>query len=149
MENKNTLPIDEKGKIKKSDLIKEQLRNAPKLDENLIFAKLSAFCSTALNRKVHYLFLNSREVNYNMMFDISKAPNGRLIANYIMDYLNESSYVGCDEQEPGLVSVDELKQHPMNDIRDFDDTNSNILGIYIGLEYFQLSFADYLLEVVR
>ena len=52
--------------MKKSDLITQALKDAPKLSEEDIYQAVLTFVRKSFGK---YFWLNSRDINYNVIFD--------------------------------------------------------------------------------
>lgn len=134
------------GGIKKGDLIRQTLATAPPMDMNDVENELNKFMNLCLNK---YIWLNSRELNYNMVFKRGLATNVDT-AKHIISYLLESSFCQpeIDYNESAETFV-EAQIVPMTDIRaiQYDQKNKEI-DLYIGLTHFKLTGNDWIIEDV-
>lgn len=144
--------LNENGGIKKSELIKSALKDAPYLDRKDIIKALKTFIS-GLPKRETYLLLNSKDINYIMVFDIQPNTTAKEVAEYIYTYLTDSSFVAPKDQEDkkdyGLL--DDIVYSNMEDIKDIDVESDTSIGLYIGEEsvYFKLSAESWVVEKVE
>lgn len=141
--------IDSKGGIKKSELIKTALKDAPFLTEAQIKNQLELFAKR-IKGEHGWLFLNSRDINYNMVFQVFEDASYKQIADYILCFLKESSFVDSgDKQDYGLL--DSVKFVKMLKIKEFIDEGETSVGMYIGDSsvYFKLSLENWIVEDIK
>ena len=140
--------IDNKGGIKKSELIKTALKDAPFLTEAQIKNQLELFAKR-IKGKHGWLFLNSRDINYNMVFQVYEDATYKQIADYILSFLKESSFADSgDKQDYGLLNFEFVK---MMKIKEFIDEGGTSVGMYIGDNsvYFKLSLENWIVEDIK
>lgn len=143
-----TKVITESGAIKKSDLIKEGLKNATKLEAGVVKLRLSEYLEDV---KSDYIFLNSREINYTMVFDIRES-DVLSVTEHLVDYLQNSQFMNhSDMGEAGLVDVNSLSFSDLDDIREISFEENGDLGLFIGdnLTYFKLIPCSWIVEKVK
>lgn len=133
--------------MKKSDLITQALKDAPKLSEEDIYQAVLTFVRKSFEK---YFWINSRDINYNVVFDRTESTD-KEVAQHILGYLKDSSFCQPkenikDKNENDIVEADMID---MMDVRDIDDTSHGELGLYIGLTYFKLVSNDWIVESVK
>lgn len=145
-----------KDGILKGDLMKQSIVNAPPLSIEVVQDALVDFLR-GVDEK--FVWLNSRELNYNMVFDISKVRAQKQfsiankdIAEHISNYLAESSF--CQPRENILLADKDKEVEadivPMSDIRDISfDQDKNEIDMFIGLTHFKLSANNWIVEKVK
>lgn len=145
-----------KDGILKGDLMKQSIVNAPPLSIEVVQDALVDFLR-GVDEK--FVWLNSRELNYNMVFDISKVRAQKQfsiankdIAEHISNYLVESSF--CQPRENILLADKDKEVEadivPMSDIRDISfDQDKNEIDMFIGLTHFKLSANNWIVEKAK
>lgn len=136
--------IDESGKIKKGEMIERALADAPSLDKEIIIEKILNYIKGAKDSK--YFIINSRKINYIQVFVKTKGADAKKVADHILDFLEESTFITCSEDSV-LVATNKLTEHKMIDIKDIDEEKDG-LGLYIDGIYFKLYDADWQVEEV-
>ena len=136
--------IDESGKIKKGEIIERALASAPVLEKEVIAEKILSYIKKAKNSK--YFILNSRKINYTQVFVKTEAADAKKVADHILDFLEESTFVTCSEDSV-LVATNELVDHKMIDIKDIDEEEDG-LGLYIDGIYFKFYSAGWQVEEI-
>lgn len=136
--------IDESGKIKKGEMIERALADAPSLDKEIIIEKILNYIKGAKDSK--YFIINSRKINYIQVFVKTKGADAKKVADHILDFLEESTFITCSEDSV-LVATNNLTEHKMIDIKDIDEEKDG-LGLYIDGIYFKLYEADWQVEEV-
>lgn len=136
--------IDESGKIKKGEMIERALASAPSLDKEIIAEKILNYIKGAKDSK--YFIINSRKINYIQVFVKTKGADAKKVADHILDFLEESTFITCSEDSV-LVATNKLTEHKMIDIKDIDEEKDG-LGLYIDGIYFKLYDADWQVEEV-
>lgn len=136
--------IDESGKIKKGEMIERALADAPSLDKEIIAEKILNYIKGAKDSK--YFIINSRKINYIQVFVKTKGADAKKVADHILDFLEESTFITCSEDSV-LVATNKLTEHKMIDIKDIDEEKDG-LGLYIDGIYFKLYDADWQVEEV-
>lgn len=138
--------IDEKGRIKKGELLRNALKDAETLSEKVIFDSFKKYLKHKDNRNIEFLALNSRDINYMQIFKI-ETNDKEEIADYIIDFLKDSSFVTTTEDNV-LVATNSIEHHSMIDIKDIED-EGNGLGLYIDGYYFRLYNAAWQIETIK
>lgn len=136
--------VDSSGKIKKGEMIERALADAPSLDKEIIAKKILDYVKGAKNSK--YFIINSRKINYIQVFVKTEAADAQKVADHILDFLEESTFITCSEDSV-LVATNKLTEHKMIDIKDIDEEKDG-LGLYIDGIYFKLYEADWQVEEV-
>lgn len=136
--------IDESGKIKKGEMIERALADAPSLDKEIIIEKILNYIKGAKDSK--YFIINSRKINYIQVFVKTKEADAKKVADHILDFLEESTFITCSENSV-LVATNKLTEHKMIDVKDIDEEKDG-LGLYIDGIYFKLYDADWQVEEV-
>lgn len=136
--------IDESGKIKKGEMIERALADAPSLDKEIIAEKILNYIKGAKDSK--YFIINSRKINYIQVFVKTKGADAKKVADHILDFLEESTFITCSEDSV-LVATNKLTEHKMIDVKDIDEEKDG-LGLYIDGIYFKLYDADWQVEEV-
>ena len=135
--------IDEKGRIKKGEIMKNALEKAPSLEEKDIKKVLVEYFN---KNKMKYIGLNSRDINYMQLF-INDKKDSNLIADYIIDFLKESSFV-TNSEDAVLVPTNNMQYHSMIDIKDIF-IKDNAVEIYIDGIFFNLYNAEFQIETIK
>lgn len=136
--------IDESGKIKKGEMIERALADAPSLDKEIIAKKILNYVKSVKNSK--YFIINSRKINYVQVFVKTEEADAQKVADHILDFLEESTFITCSEDSV-LVATNKLVEHKMIDIKDIDEEKDG-LGLYIDGIYFKLYDAGWQVEEV-
>lgn len=136
--------VDSSGKIKKGEMIERALAGAPSLDKEIIAKKILNYVKGAKNSK--YFIINSRKINYIQVFVKTEGADAQKVADHILDFLEESTFITCSEDSV-LVATNELAEHRMIDIKDIDEEKDG-LGLYIDGIYFKLYDAGWQVEEV-
>lgn len=136
--------IDESGKIKKGEMIERALADAPSLDKEIIAEKILNYIKGAKDSK--YFIINSRKINYIQVFVKTKGADAKKVADHILDFLEESTFITCSEDSV-LVATNKLTEHKMINIKDIDEEKDG-LGLYIDGIYFKLYDAGWQVEEV-
>lgn len=136
--------VDASGKIKKGEMIERALADAPSLDKEIIAKKILNYVKSAKNSK--YFIINSRKINYIQVFVKTKGADAKKVADHILDFLEESTFITCSEDSV-LVATNKLTEHKMIDIKDIDEEKDG-LGLYIDGIYFKLYDAGWQVEEV-
>lgn len=136
--------VDSSGKIKKGEMIERALASAPSLDKEIIAKKISNYVKGAKNSK--YFIINSRKINYIQVFVKTEEADAQKVADHILDFLEESTFITCSEDSV-LVATNKLAEHKMIDIKDIDEEKDG-LGLYIDGIYFKLYDAGWQVEEV-
>lgn len=136
--------VDSSGKIKKGEMIERALADAPSLDKEIIAEKILNYIKGAKDSK--YFIINSRKINYIQVFVKTKGADAKKVADHILDFLEESTFITCSEDSV-LVATNKLTEHKMIDIKDIDEEKDG-LGLYIDGIYFKLYDADWQVEEV-
>lgn len=138
--------IDEKGRIKKGEILRNALKDVETLSEKVIFDSFKKYLKHKDNRNIEFLALNSRDINYMQIFKI-ETNDKEEIADYIIDFLKDSSFVTTTEDNV-LVATNSIEYHSMIDIKDIED-EGNGLGLYIDGYYFRLYNAAWQIETIK
>ena len=136
--------VDSSGKIKKGEMIERALADAPSLDKEIIAKKILNYVKSAKNSK--YFIINSRKINYIQVFVKTEEADAKKVADHILDFLEESTFVTCSEDSV-LVATNELVEHKMIDIKDIDEEKDG-LGLYIDGIYFKFYSASWQVEEI-
>lgn len=137
--------VNEKGQIKKGELIKRALENAEVLDSSIIRKEIYNYVKEE-HTHTNFLALNSRDLNYMQLFRLNnRTPE--IITDHIIDFLNDSHFVTCSEDNV-LVNTNKIEEHKMSDIKEIDNTETDGLGLYIDGIYFKLYNANWQVEEV-
>lgn len=136
--------IDQSGKIKKGEIIERALASAPVLDKEIIAEKLLKYIKNAKDSK--YFILNSRRINYVQVFVKTETADAQKVADHILDFLEESTFITCSEDSV-LVPTNELIEHNMIDIKDIEEEEDG-LGLYINGIYFKFYSAGWQVEEI-
>lgn len=136
--------VDSSGKIKKGEMIERALASAPSLDKEIIAKKILNYVKGAKNSK--YFIINSRKINYIQVFVKTEGTDAQKVADHILDFLEESTFITCSEDSV-LVATNKLTEHKMIDIKDIDEEKDG-LGLYIDGIYFKLYDAGWQVEEV-
>lgn len=135
--------------ILKGDLMKQSIVNAPPLEIDVIRDTLVSFLRENTEK---YVWLNSRSLNYNMVFEVG-LHDDKEITEHIISYLSESSF--CEPKDNVLLAVDkekkvDTKMVPMLDIRDISyNKDLNEVDLFIGLTHFKLSGNSWIVEKIK
>lgn len=150
---KNKKVVEENGVIKKENIIKEQLKDAPFLKEEDIQRNLTEYFDN-LDNKHTTLLLNSRDLNYVMVFDThDKNLSAKDISLYLMDYFNVSGFMTKEKEDLeknfGLIHSDFQPLNKIKDIRVSEESPSQ-LDLYVGdsISHFMIIPAEWVLERV-
>lgn len=141
--------VDDKGNIKKGDLIKDSLKNAPVLPKEEVLDKLQVFFKQ--NSKDNKFFmLNARDINYVQIFDISEQKDARKIAEFLYKFFEDSGFCTVEEQDkPGLIPATDVVHHKMTSIKDIDIEGKSEAGIYIDDSYFKIVVENWMVEKIK
>ena len=115
--------VDSSGKIKKGEMIERALAGAPSLDKEIIAKKILNYVKGAKNSK--YFIINSRKINYIQVFVKTEGADAQKVADHILDFLEESTFITCSEDSV-LVATNKLAEHKMIDIKDIDNFELNM-----------------------
>lgn len=136
--------VDNTGKINKGEVMRRALANVESLSEKEILDAIKSLVKI-LPKETKYLFLNSRDINYNQMFIIDGCTK-KEIANHLLGYLKDSSFVTTNENAGPM----NIEHHNMIDIKDFSlNKDSQRLDLYIDGIYFKLEQASWQVEVIK
>lgn len=136
--------IDQSGKIKKSEIIERALASAPVLDKEVIAEKILNYVKKVKDSK--YFILNSRKINYVQVFVKTEKADAQKVADHILDFLEESTFITCSEDSV-LVATNELVEHNMIDVKDIEEEKDG-LGLYIDGIYFKFYSAGWQVEEI-
>lgn len=143
----NVQHVDENFNIKKGDLIKDSLREAPVLPKKQVIEELTKFIQKNV-RNADYILLNARDINYIQVFDITNSKNANKIASHIYSYFEDSSFCTA-EDKPGLIPAQDIEHHQMTNIKDIDVESKTELGLYIDTIYFKLVMDNWMVEIIK
>lgn len=144
------LPLNEEGKIKKNDLMKHILKDMEPLTEKQIRKSILTFLNKEM-KKSNVIALNARSVNYTMVFNIKQGATPPVVANHIVSFLKDSSFLEApyDENLDISIPTDDLKQVSLINVKDVVEEDNGDIGLFIGSTYFKLFGANWILENVK
>lgn len=135
------------SKMKKSELINQALKQAPVMKEKDVYKALLNFVNKSFGK---YFWLNSRDLNYNMIFNREGVTDTQIV-DHIIGYLQDSSFCQPAEDLKDKKPDDEVNvtMVDMMNIKFIDDTVPSELGIYIDETYFKLVNNDWIVEPIK
>lgn len=144
IKNAFSKPVNTESQIKKGDLIKSALKDAPILKEEHIVQSLQNYVNEVIHAGENYILLLSREINYVQVFHI-KNRNKRIVAGHLWDYLQDSYFMISPDQECGLVEPIHVE---MSNIKEIKPTGYCEADMYVDTIPFKWLSGRYLVEEI-